>query len=177
MIVTILAFPTIWWLSRSNAGAATVAETSAGFEIAAPVDGNVINPIEPMPTAPPTTEPSGPNLPPVEAPAGDPTFMDGPVAAPSDGVAEIAVPAPRDVEPVRADATYQSSLPGVRSCLVQGFRNGQTLRVTNVDNGRSVTCVAALAPAGQDEVLILHTEAFELLADLTEAPIPVEIQA
>jgi hypothetical protein len=48
--------------------------------------------------------------------------------------------------------------------------------VVNLDNGRTAKCTAVLGPSGADDVLVMHTELFATLADLTDAPIPVEIR-
>jgi hypothetical protein len=50
-----------------------------------------------------------------------------------------------------------------------------TVSVTNLDNGRSITCVTSIAPFSQIADIVLHTDTFSLLADLTEAPITVEL--
>ena len=190
IIITLVAFPTVWWLSRSDDNAQTEAvdstvaptvDAATDDGVMNPIDGasagNVMNPIDAPPPAPTTTERPGSNLPPVERPSGDPSFMDGPGLPQVDDVSEIAVPARPEVAPVRADASFSGSISGDRICLVRDFRIGTTLAVTNLDNGRSITCVAALAPRGQEEEIVLHTASFERLADLTEAPIPVEIQS
>jgi hypothetical protein len=58
---------------------------------------------------------------------------------------------------------------------VKELRSGLSVTVTNLDNGRSITCVTSIAPFNQTADLVMHTEAFSLLADLTEAPITVEL--
>jgi hypothetical protein len=124
----------------------------------------------------PTTE-RGSQLPPI-APAGQsvPVFLDGPVAPPVNGVPEVAVPPLPDDPPIEATATYRSSVAGTSTCLVAGFATGRTVTIANLDNGRTVTCLTTTAPAEQREDVILHTVLFAELADLTDAPIPVEIR-
>lgn len=126
--------------------------------------------------AAPTTAP-GTKLPPIE-PAGQslPVFLGGPVAPPVNGVPEVAVPAAPDDPPIESTATYRSSVAGTNTCLVVGFTTGRTVTIANLDNGRTVTCVTSTAPAGQRDAVILHTELFAQLADLTDAPIPIEIR-
>ena len=46
--------------------------------------------------------------------------------------------------------------------------------MVNLANNRSVTCTTVLAPGGTGDV-VLHTSAFASIADLTDAPISVEI--
>jgi hypothetical protein len=47
--------------------------------------------------------------------------------------------------------------------------------VTNLDNSRSMTCIASVSPAGIFESIVVHTDAFLSIADLSDAPVPVEI--
>ncbi len=48
--------------------------------------------------------------------------------------------------------------------------------VTNTDNGYKVACTnLSTKPLDPDLVLVLDTDTFVLLADLTESPIPVEL--
>ena len=54
--------------------------------------------------------------------------------------------------------------------------NGSEVTVVNLDNNRSVRCITALAGAGDIDQLVLHTSAFSEIADVTDAPIPVEIR-
>jgi hypothetical protein len=44
-----------------------------------------------------------------------------------------------------------------------------------LNNGHSVTCIATRVYSTDDTGLIMHTDTFSRIADLTDAPIPVEI--
>jgi hypothetical protein len=104
----------------------------------------------------------------------DPVFLDGPAAQPG-AVGEIAVPAPPREEVRLASATYHSTV-GRRSCLVPFVPSGTRLTLVNLDNNRRTTCVAIYSPASEVEDVVLHTDTFLELADLTDAPIPVEFR-
>ncbi len=177
-VVTLIALPAFFLYQRSNADDADTGTVAATV---APGDENVINPAPPaineeapVATAAPTSNRS--QLPPSEAPDDDPIFMDGPTANDEDNTADVAIPAQPVIAPLRLAATYLSTVPGTRSCLTHDLESGRTVTVVNLDNGRSVTCVTLLAPATQRDDIVLHTSSFEQLADLTEAPIPVEVR-
>jgi hypothetical protein len=156
-ILTLVALPALWLMSRDDgSGAPNVA--TAGIAVAAGggTDG---------------TEPGAADD---AAALSDtaPVFLEGP-AVRSSGIAEIAVP-PKPHQEVRdARATYRSSLtPG--TCLVPFVSTGTTLTIVNLDNNHSTTCVAIYSPASEVDDVVLQTNTFLELADLTDAPIPVE---
>ena len=74
-------------------------------------------------------------------------------------------------------ATYRHDVsPGF--CLFNGISSGVVVEVVNVDNGRSVECRTRPRSdegAPPDE-LVLSQEAYMQLADLTDAPVPVELR-
>jgi hypothetical protein len=76
-----------------------------------------------------------------------------------------------------AVAIYRRSVGSVGTCLFNGVGAGETITVFNVDNGRSVECRTKLrsadAPAGE---LVMHPDRFIEIADLTSAPVHVEIR-
>lgn len=157
-IVTLLALPALWWVNQSGeSGAPNVA--SVGVD----VGGNAANPDSGASTA---TDESVPN---------EPVFLDGPSRG-NAGVAEIAVPAPPEREPVIGTGSYSSRVASVGQCLVRGVEPWNNVTIVNLDNNRSTTCVAAPAPETQTTDVVLHTRAYNKLADLTDAPIPVEIR-
>jgi len=163
LILTIIAVPVIFFL--------TDADDSTDEAGVAPTTGEVI----PADEATMDASDNGPSRPPLVASEAEPAFLDGPAADPNPGVAEIAVPARPDTPPIRLDASYRSTVAGQRSCLVRDLTSGLTVTVTNLDNGRSITCVTSIAPFSQTADIVLHTDTFSLLADLTEAPITVEL--
>lgn len=159
-LLTLIALPAIYLYSQSieespDSGAAAVEQSA---------ESNV-----------PNASDNGPNRPPIAFPDAEPIFLDGPVTDFNPGVAEIAVPARPATAPLRFSASFRSTVAGVRSCLVKELRSGLSVTVTNLDNGRSITCVTSIAPFTQTADLVMHTDTFSLLADLTEAPITIEL--
>lgn len=155
--LTLLALPALWWANEStDSRAPSIA--AAGVEVGdTPADSD----------GPTGSDPA--------ADPGDPVFLNGP-SAETAAVAEIAVPARPLLEAVTRSATYRNAMPTTSTCLVTGVSDGQTVTVVNLANNRSVTCVTALAPLDDPDQLVLHSSAFEQLADVTDAPIHVEIR-
>jgi hypothetical protein len=105
-----------------------------------------------------------------------PVFLDGPTAQVGAGVAEIAVPIAPGAERITIDATFRSNVVVAGVCRVPGLGNGQPITVVNLNNNRSITCTTELAPADAGHELVMHPDLFSQIADLTDAPIPVEIR-
>jgi hypothetical protein len=105
----------------------------------------------------------------------EPIFLDGP-APQQGGFAEIAVPMADESDSIFAQATFLSTVPGSLTCLAKDIPSGQTVTVINLDNLRSATCRILLAPTGQQADIVLHTDNFVELADLTDAPISVQVR-
>jgi hypothetical protein len=105
-----------------------------------------------------------------------PVFLEGPSAQVGSGLAEIAVPAPPAVARVSTTATFRNSVTGRDTCVVPGLLDGGTVTVVNLDNGHRVTCAATFVPGNLGDEILLSRHAFSQLADLTDAPIPVEIR-
>ena len=61
------------------------------------------------------------------------------------------------------------------TCLASNIATGTEITVVNLNNGRSVTCIATRVYSTDETGLILFTDTFAQIADLTDAPIPVEI--
>ena len=160
-ILTVITVPAIYLAVRGDAPTDSLPSDVAGVEAAATGDLGAST--------------NGPNRPPISVSDEDPVFLSGPVADANPGVNEVAIPARPDQPPLEMSASYRSSINGLRTCLVQGFPSGRTVTVTNLDNGRSLTCVTAVAPGTQVADVVLHTRTFSLLADLTEAPITVDV--
>ena len=102
-------------------------------------------------------------------------FLEGPTSAAGAGQAEIAIPAKPLIDGVTAKATFRSNVPR-GTCIVAGITNGSRVTVVNLDNNRSITCTTIITPGGALGDLVMHTSAFASIADLTDAPISVEIR-
>jgi hypothetical protein len=146
-LLTIIALPTIYLVTRSD-------EPAADGAVAAS---------------------SGPNRAPIDFVQDKPVFLDGPILVREDEPATIAVPQRPAQESVRLTASFRSSVAGARSCLVVGVESRITVRIENIDNGRSLTCVTGFAPFDQQVDVVLPPASFAELADLTEAPITIEL--
>lgn len=154
-LLTLVALPALWLLSQEeDSGAPNVA--TAGVDVegdsggSTDGDGSIAEGARP----------------------DEPVFMDGPAGQPN-MVAEIAVPAAPNGEVATGLATYRASV-GRRQCVVPFVVNGTEVTVVNLDNNRRTTCVAVYASAVEGTDVVLHSQTFLELADLTDAPIPVE---
>jgi hypothetical protein len=73
--------------------------------------------------------------------------------------------------------TWQNTANG-RPCLFGGAPVNTILSITNLDNGRATTCLAAGAQpdaATSGLVIVLDASVFQDIADLVEAPVPVRV--
>ncbi len=158
-----------------GAGATGAATPDPASPVAAPADPALQPAVQPA--TQPATQPAITSTP--AAPSADeaaPVFLEGPAASAGAEVAEIAVPAAPAIVSITTKATYLRSITPKNSCLVAGVPSGKLITVVNLDNGRSVTCVATRTYTTSLEGLVLQTDAFSMIADLTDAPIPVEIR-
>lgn len=153
--LTAVALPVLWWSSKSDDAAPNVA--TAGIAV-----GGASSP-NPDPT---------PND--ADTRPGAPVFLDGPTGQVGAGLAEIAVPGTTG-DTVVTTAAFRNSLPATW-CSVPGMLNGRTVTVVNLDNNRSVTCTTTMVRGNLGEQIYLHPDLFADIADLTDAPIPVEIR-
>ncbi|MGE5211705.1 MAG: hypothetical protein ACM3MM_10585, partial [Acidobacteriota bacterium] len=163
--LTLLAMPALW-LANTSGGSTSPNVAVAGLEVD---DGAA--------TAAPTGDPAAA----AEAEELDatdavpPVFLDGPSAAAGASQSQIAVPAKPLVDGIDAKATFRSSV-AADTCIVPDLTSGTRIRVVNLDNGRSVTCTSVLAPGNRPGEVVLNTSVFAGIADLTDAPISVEIR-
>jgi hypothetical protein len=170
--ITLIALPSLWLMSRGgDSGAPNVA--TAGMAIA-PAHGSAPErreettgpAVTPAPTAPTTVaDPMG------RVAAG---YLAPPVSTPAPGPVAIAVPAAADETSVVGEATYRSSITDATACVVPGAPLGVTVVVTNRNNNRSITCRAIPPSAGPAGGIVLSTSSFAAIADLTDAPVPVD---
>jgi hypothetical protein len=151
--LTFVALPALWWANKSDTSGPNVA--TAGLAVGA--------------AAAPTTTDNAAND------DAAPVFLDGPSAQVGAGLTEIAVPQPPAIPRITTTATFRSDLPD-STCRVVGVGGGVELTVVNLDNNRSITCTATLAPIGSTSQLVMSSAQFAQIADLTDAPIPVEIR-
>jgi hypothetical protein len=160
LLITLVALPSLWWFSRDDTAADQTTVTTAAA---------------PPTTEAPTTTIGRTNLPPPDAVDSVPIFLDGPEGQ-IGGVPEIAVPGQPTTASIIAEATFRRSLAGEQTCLSRTIQVGGIITVTNLDNNRSTTCRVSLAPATQRDDLVMDVDRFTEIADVTDAPIPVEIR-
>jgi hypothetical protein len=164
--LTVVALPALWWANQSGSAAPNVA--TAGIAVG---DGEVAADAATADAADTpadaTTEAAGSEA---------PVFLDGPAGQVGAGLSEIAVPAAPGVASISTTATFRSDLPTTTTCTFPGLTTGAEVTILNLDNGRTVACTAVLGGSGAPDVLVMHTDLFATFADLTDAPIPVEIR-
>ena len=159
-VLTLLAFPALWYANTSDNSSApslAVAGIDPGVDAAesasnanAATADEVLDDVAPV-------------------------FLEGPTSAAGAGQSEIAIPARPLIDGITAKATFRSGLVD-GTCIVAGLTSGTRITVVNLDNNRSVTCTTVLAPGNQSGDIVLRTSAFATIADLTDAPISVEIR-
>jgi hypothetical protein len=153
-IVTLVAVPLIW---IANAGSGSGTETT--IDTAAAVT---------------TTLQLGLAT---DITADSPVNLDGPSPNEPVGTGQIAYPADNDGQMRRGIATYKR-FPDVAKtgCATNLVPLGALITVRNLNNGRKVQCSnlnIGYVPPNVD--IVLHTELFEDMAELKEAPLPVEM--
>ena len=105
-----------------------------------------------------------------------PVILGGPAPLAPTGSAAIAYPAAQ-TNVITGTAAY-SSLGYTETAVCYSIEApiGRIVTVTNINNGRSITCTnvfSLLVPNGV--TVIMHTTVFNKLADLIDSPIPVKI--
>ena len=111
------------------------------------------------------------------AKADAPANLGGPAIGDPNGQGQIAYPADNSGRMVRATASYKR-LPDISKtgCTTNLVPLGSEITVRNLNNGRKTTCTninIGGVPAGSD--IVLNTRLFEAIAELIDAPIPVEL--
>ena len=160
-VLTLVALPSLWIMSRDEpTGPATVTPVGIGLTPDT-ITTSRHETTDVMGTArsafldPPETETEGVRQP------GEPI--------------PIAVPAPPSHTVHTARATFRSNIPNDTICLVVGAPFNARVRVTNVDNGQSLSCAASVNSLGSRDEVVLSTDAFTRIASLVDAPITVEV--
>jgi hypothetical protein len=104
-----------------------------------------------------------------------PIILSGPAPIVQDGSALIAYPEVDIGGTLIATFSNFNNAPEI-VCFVPTAPYGITLRVTNINNGRTTTCTNVYQtslPAGV--TVLLHTKVFERISNLVDAPIPVNV--
>ncbi len=109
----------------------------------------------------------------VDAPAN----LTGPGDVAPVGPGAIAYPADNSGRILRGKATFHRFPDSVaKACATNELPLGTVITVRNLNNGRKASCTninVGFAPAGAD--IVLGTELFAQIAQLIDAPLPVEL--
>lgn len=97
----------------------------------------------------------------------------GTVAASADDPPMIAVPRPRDTQ--TGLASFSPDIDRTTTCIIPSVPMGTEVTITNLDNSFKVKCQVVAVAARQLTEVTMHVDAFAQIADITEAPVPVEI--
>jgi hypothetical protein len=163
-VLTLLSLPALWWANTSdNSSAPNLAVAGIDPEVDAGATAADAEAATPPPGAAEQTDTVAP------------VFLEGPTSAAGAGQSEIAVPAKPLIEGIPANASFRSTV-AEGTCVVAGITSGTLITVVNLDNNRSITCTTILAPGDSPADLVMHTSTFASMADLTDAPISVEIR-
>ena len=166
LAITVIAAPTAFLLNRSSGDDEPATAATIGTLVGTvPPAGGSASPAVPLTESPDETDSLGTSS------AG---YLSG-TTVPADAVsAQIAVP--RLPESVKGMATFSSSIDSTLRCRTgDGVPFNATITVTNLDNSRSVQCVSSIGGERPEETVVLATETFAQIADLTDAPVPVQI--
>lgn len=155
-LFTMAALPALWVFNRESAttsGSPNIG--AAGVEVNSGVD------TKPTATA---YEPE------------PPLFVGGEEQLQPPGAVVVAIPPTTGANERIATAGYRRYSAGSRQCTTLLAPDGALLTVVNIDNGQSTTCTNTLGmtmPAGAD--IVLHTDVFGEIGNLTDAPLPVRV--
>jgi hypothetical protein len=165
LAITVIAVPAAFLLNRNNAdpdGSDVPGVTLVGTQ---PFDGQA--PAITQSTDPAATDALG------TAPVG---YLSGTTVPVSNEPARIAIP--REQQGVKGTASFSSSIDSTLRCqarISSGVPFNATITVTNLDNSQSVRCIASVGGPEPEDDVVLSPDTFAEIADLTDAPVPVEI--
>lgn len=109
----------------------------------------------------------------------DPAFLPSNNDAAAPDIVTVNVPAPPTGTVITGNASFirWPQTLGLAPCATPHALIGAKITVTNLNNLRSVVCDnVSIESLGGGNTIIIHTDVFLEIADLVDAPIPVEIQ-
>ena len=171
LAITVILVPAAFLLDRGDDG--TAAEPGTTLVGPAVIPGETTSPEGaetsdvPVPGGPAGTDPMGTT--PIE-------YIQGTVPPHADDPATIAVP--RVGRSIRGTASFSRGITNPASCQVRDLATipfESTITVTNLDNSRSIRCIARVGGTAPAEAVILSADAFLRIGDLTDTPLSVEI--
>jgi len=107
-----------------------------------------------------------------------PAFLPPEDSGPAPEIITVNVPAPPSGTVIKGVASFirWPETLGLRPCATPNALIGAIITVTNLNNGRSIECNnVSIERLPGEAVIIVHTDVFLELADLVDAPIPVQI--
>jgi hypothetical protein len=109
--------------------------------------------------------------------ADAPANLDGPISQDPNGSGEIAYPADNDGQMARVTASYKRFPNSAKTgCSTTAAPLGAMVTVLNLNNGHKITCLNInIGPTTGTFGIILNTPVFEAIAELVDAPLPVEL--
>ncbi len=112
-----------------------------------------------------------------DADADAPANLDGPVSADPNGQGQIAYPADNNGQLIRGIASFKRFPESVRTgCSTNRIPLGAIITVRNLNNGHKSTCTNInIGGVSTSFDIILNAPVFEAIAELADAPIPVEL--
>jgi hypothetical protein len=158
-VITLVALPTIWLANRSEDSSSRPNVAAVGLDPgqadpAANQDGGAFDPMGTSGAA--YLEPLSSMVTPASAALVVGTTPDDPIAT--------------------AQASFRRTSVQFDTCEFNGMPAGQEVTVVNVANGRSTTCTTVREDGLADGELLLSQGRFQRIAELTAAPIHVEIR-
>ena len=170
--ITVIAVPSLFLFNNDSAGSDGSAGGTVVGTVVGAVGGSVVG-------ARSADDVSGTSRAAGDSSAGDVmgttpvAYLDGESGENASDPATIAIPRPRVA--IDGTASFRRDIPDVTKCQAFGVPFGSQITVTNLDNSRSVTCIASVGGVAPKDDVVLHPDAFVEIGDLTDAPIPVSI--
>lgn len=125
-----------------------------------------------------TTVTASPIKTPDNSEPADPAFLPIPSESLAPKIITVNVPAPPSGSTVKGTASFirWPKTMGLRPCATPHALIGAIITITNLNNGRSLKCnnVSIQSLTGGN-IILIHTEVFLEIADLVDAPLPVQI--
>jgi hypothetical protein len=109
----------------------------------------------------------------------DPAFLPGANVVDAPEIITVNVPAPPTGTVISGRASFirWPQTLGLAPCATPHALIGAKITVTNLNNARSVVCDnVSIESLGGGNTIIIHSDVFLEIADLVDAPIPVEIE-
>lgn len=109
--------------------------------------------------------------------ADAPANLDGPATVDPQGEGQLAYPADNSGRMLRGTATFKRfPNDATTGCAAAQIPLGTEITVRNLNNGRKTTCTNInIGPTSGTFDIVLHTGIFEKIADIVDAPLPVEL--